>query len=226
MTATLGILMLDTNFPRIRGDVGNPNTWDFPVTYGIVRGASAERAVLHDPAALLAPFVEEGRRLIERGAEGIATTCGFLSPLQAELAEVLGVPVATSALMQAPLIAATLPAGRRIGILTISAATLTSPHLAAAGVPEGTPVEGVDGGHFAETILRDRTTLDPVRCREELVAGAERLMAQGGIGAILLECTNMPPWATDIRAAAGVPVFSIVTFLNWFQAGLRPGRFG
>ena len=226
MIAPLGILMLDTRFPRRPGDVGNPATWDFPVLYGVVAGATAERAVLRDPADLLAPFVAEGRRLGERGARGIATTCGFLSTLQAELARALGVPVATSALMQAPLIAATLPPGRRVGILTISADTLASVHLGAAGVPEGTPVEGVDNGHFADAILGDRAVLDPARCRAELVAGAERLMARGDIGAILLECTNMPPWAADIRAATGVPVFSAVTFLRWFQAGLEPPRFG
>ena len=217
--------MLDTRFPRIRGDVGNPKTWDFPVIYGVVPGASTKRAVLHDPTALLPLFIEEGRRLIEQGAAGIATTCGFLSPLQADLAAALNVPVATSALMQAPLIAATLPSDQRVGVLTISAATLTPRHLAAAGVPEDTPIEGVDGGHFAETILHDRKTLDPDRCRVELVTGALRLMDRGRVGAILLECTNMPPWAADIHAATGVPVFSIVTVLRWFQAGLEPQRF-
>ena len=44
------------------------------------------------------------------------------------------------------------------------------------------------------------------------------------VGAIVLECTNMAPYADDIRRATGLPVFSILTLINWFQASLSPGR--
>ena len=223
--ASLGILMLETRFPRTRGDIGNAGTWPFPVLYGVVAGATPDRAVRRDPMELAAPFIEEGRRLVRMGADGIATNCGFLSLLQTQMADALGVPVASSSLMQAPLVAATLPKGRRVGILTISKQTLSPAHLAAAGVPEGTPVEGTDGGAFSGAILNDRAQMDLDACRADLLAGTERLMAHGDVGAVLLECTNMVPWAAEIRAAAGVPVFSIETFLRWFQSGLEPRRF-
>ena len=41
--ASVGILMLDAEFPRIIGDMGNAQTWPFPVHYKIVRQASPER---------------------------------------------------------------------------------------------------------------------------------------------------------------------------------------
>jgi hypothetical protein len=45
------------------------------------------------------------------------------------------------------------------------------------------------------------------------------------IGAIVLECTNLAPYAHDIAKATGKPVYSIVSFLNWFQSGLKPYHF-
>ncbi len=38
----VGILMLDTRFPRFPGDIGNAATWPFPVLYRAVRDASPE----------------------------------------------------------------------------------------------------------------------------------------------------------------------------------------
>ncbi len=84
------------------------------------------------PKGLLPAFIEAARELVAIGADGITTNCGFLSVYQEEIARAVGVPVATSSLMQAPMIQALLPPGRRVGILTISKATLTEAHLAAA----------------------------------------------------------------------------------------------
>ena len=44
-------------------------------------------------------------------------------------------------------------------------------------------------------------------------------------GAILLECTNMVPYAAEIRAKFNLPVYSIYSFVQWFQAGLMPRAF-
>ena len=59
-----------------------------------------------------------------------------------------------------------------------------------------------------------------------MVQAAQRLVeAHADVGAILLECTNMVPYAPDIAAATGRPVHSIHSYLNWFHAGLQPPRF-
>ena len=224
--AELGILMLDAQFPRIPGEVGNALTWDFPVHYKIVRGASPQRVVRERAAGLLDPFIEAGRELIAMGADGITTNCGFLSLFQAELAEALAVPVAASSLMQVPLVQAMLPPGRRVGILTISAESLTPDHLRGAGVPLDTPVAGCDpAGEFARVILGNELELDVENARADMIAAAAGLRASvPDLGAVVLECTNMPPYAADVRRTAGVPVFGMDTFIRWFQAGLSPPR--
>ncbi|SEC59275.1 hypothetical protein SAMN05444161_1437 [Rhizobiales bacterium GAS191] len=226
--AKLGILMLEARFPRIPGDMGNASTFPFPVLYKVVRGASPERVVRKRADGLLDAFLEAARELVELGADGITTNCGFLSLYQAELASHVGVPVATSSLMQAPLIQATLPAGQRVGILTISAASLTKEHLAKAGVPEGTPVIGTDGGQeFTRAILGDEPMLDVAAAERDILdAGTELLARHPETGAVLLECTNMAPYALALSEHLRRPVFDIVSFMAWFHSGLRPREFG
>lgn len=105
--APLGVLMLEARFPRIFGDMGNATTWPFPVLYRVVSGASPEKVVLKGAAGLLPDFVAAAQELVRHGAEAITTNCGFLSLFQQELAAAVGVPVATSSLMQVPWVQAT-----------------------------------------------------------------------------------------------------------------------
>ncbi|MEM0909271.1 MAG: aspartate/glutamate racemase family protein [Pseudomonadota bacterium] len=222
--ATVGILMLDAQFPRIPGDMGNATTFPFPVQYRLVDGASPHKVVRDGAGGLLAPFIAAGRDLIRHGVDGITTNCGFLSLFQAELAEALDVPVAASSLMQVGMVNSLLPPGKRAGILTISASTLTAQHLEAAHVPPDTPIASTeDGTEFTEAILGDAPTLDVAAAQADNIAAAQSLCASHpDVGAIVLECTNMTPYAAAIRVATGRPVFSMVTFVNWFQSGLAP----
>ncbi|MDU8912993.1 aspartate/glutamate racemase family protein [Aestuariicoccus sp. MJ-SS9] len=221
-SARLGILMLDTAFPRPLGDIGHPESFAFPVAYARVPKASARAALSREAGALLAPFVAEGRRLVAQGCTGIGTSCGFLGPLQADLARELGVPVAASALSLVPVVARMLPAGQVPGIVTISAEHLTGAHLAAAGIAEAPPIAGCDpAGVFARTILEDRADWDAARARSDVIDAAEQLVAaHPHVGGIVLECTNMGPYAAEIASKTGRPVWSVIDLLTWFHAGL------
>ncbi|MEN8658252.1 MAG: aspartate/glutamate racemase family protein [Marivita sp.] len=225
--ATVGIMMLETNFPRPLGDIGNEQTWDFPVQMRMVDGASAQKVVHENPHALLDTFVGVGRELVADGCTGLATSCGFLALMQEPLKDALGVPFASSPLMQLPMIEATLPSRQKAGILTISEESLSSAHLRAVGARTTTAVAGLPkAGSFAGTIFEDKTEMDFTACRMEICETAKRLISNhSNIGAIVLECTNMAPYAMDIACVTGRPVHSIVSFLNWFQAGLEPPRF-
>lgn len=225
--AAVGILMLEARFPRIVGDMGNALSWPFPVHYKIVRGASPDRVVRRNAEGLLDDFIAAARELVADGVDGITTNCGFLSLFQAELADAVGVPVATSSLMQVAMVNRILPKDRRAGILTISSSTLTPLHLEKAGVPAGTPVGSTEGGRaFTRAILGNEMALDVEAARADNVEAAMALQANNpDLGAIVLECTNMVPYAADIRAATGLPVFSIASFVTWFQSGLAPRVF-
>ena len=210
MTAppTLGILMLDTRFPRPLGDGGNPASYPFPVRIRRVPGASAARAVRGDPMALADLFAGEARALADEGCAAITTTCGFLAPLQHALSDAVPVPVLVSALLGVRPLA---EAGRHVGILTIAASSLTPAHLAAADVPHATPIGTLEGGSFAASILGDEATLDTDAARAEHVTAANALCrAHPALTDIVLECANMPPYAAAIEAATGRHVHTIV----------------
>ena len=225
--ASVGILMLKARFPRIPGDMGNATTWPFPVHYKVVRDASPDRVVRNGAAGLLPAFIAAARELVAEGVDGITTNCGFLSLFQDELAAAAGVPVAASSLMQVAMVNATLPPGKIAGILTISASSLTPAHLAAAKVPPNTPIGTTEGGgEFTRAILDDEPQLDVDAARADNVQAALDLVASDpAIGALVLECTNMLPYAAAIRAATGLPTFSMASFVTWFQMGLTPPRY-
>jgi Asp/Glu/hydantoin racemase len=226
--APLGILMLEARFPRIPGDMGNATTWPFPVLYKIVKGATPESVVLKGAAGLLPNFIEAAEELVRHGAEAITTNCGFLSLFQHELAARVKVPVATSALLQVPWVQATLPPGKRVGVVTVSAQSLTPKHLEAAGVPLDTPVIGTEKGRefFRVLILGEKDDMDVALAEQDILdAGRALVKAHPEIGAIVLECTNMPPYAAALRKTIGLPVYDIYSMITWFHAGLRPRRF-
>jgi len=222
--AAVGILMLEAQFPRIPGDMGNAQTWPFPVLYKVVRDASPDRVVRHQAQGLFENFLYAARELVADGVDGITTNCGFLALFQDELSAAVEVPVASSSLMQVPLVDRILPAGKRAGILTISSATLTQEHLLKAGCSPDTPVGGTpENGEFTGSILNNLLELDVDLARQENIDAAKSLViANPELGAIVLECTNMIPYAADIRDATGLPVFSIYNFITWFQQGLQP----
>ncbi len=220
--------MLDAKFARVHGDMGNPLTWPFPVLYRVVHGASPQRVVLEGAAGLLPEFIAAAQQLVYLGAEAITTSCGFLALFQRELAAAVNVPVATSSLMQVNPVQATLPAGQRVGVITVNAATLGPAHLQAVGAPLDVPCVGVENGRelYRVLVAGEKDRLDPVLAKQDVLDAGRQLMARHPeVGAIVLECTNMPPYAAALRAELGVPVFDIYSMISWFHTGLRPRKF-
>lgn len=218
----LGILTLDTAFPRVPGDVGCARTFDFPVRYATPKGADPERVVHRRDDSILPAFVAAAHELIDAGAIAIATTCGFLVRWQRELVAALPVPVLTSALLQVPLVRSMLAPHRQVGIVTYSAADLGVDLLACAGIDRSAPVEGVDpDGVFARTIRLGAAALDEDAMAADVAGAASRLVAtHPAVGAIVLECANMPPYRDAVVRATGRPVFDAAQLVAWFHAGI------
>lgn len=229
--ASIGILMLDTKFPRILGDVGHAGTWQFPVMYKVVKGATGDRVKAARKAdgatELLDSFIKAGRELVSAGADGLTTSCGFLSIYQEELANSCQVPVVASSLMQIPMVERSLPAGQRVGVITISAELLSTENLMAAGAPADTPLVGLENRReFSRVQSKGSKQLNVVDASADVLDAAKELVDRhAGIGAIVLECTNIAPFASELHAQLGIPVYSLYNLVNWFHDGLTPRRF-
>jgi len=228
--ARVGILMLDTYFPRVPGDVGNATTWPFPVLFKVVRGASPQRANAEREGWIIDAFVEAGKELVGEGADGLTTSCGFLSLYQVELAAQCGVPVAASSLMQVPFVERFLPPGQRVGVITANTEILGAEHLEAAGASPDTPVVGAQEMRNAwppSHIPIDDPKWDMAAAEADILGAGEKLVScNPEVGAVVLECTNMPPFARALSEHLRLPVYDIYSFICWFHAGLAPRDFG
>jgi Asp/Glu/hydantoin racemase len=212
----IGILMLKTKFPRIPGDIGNATTWNFPVLYKVIEKATPDEVVRKGAPGLLEPFVKGAQELEKDGVRAITTNCGFLALFQKEMASAVNIPVFTSSLMQVPLAYAMIKPSQKVGIITIHAKSLTQKHLSCAGADKVPHIiYGTEGEkEFSRVILDDEMELDVTKSRDELVRVAKRMVSEHQeVGAIVLECTNMPPYAAAIQNEIDLPIFDIYTLV-------------
>ena len=227
---SIGILMLESKFPRIPGDMGNATTWDFPVLYKVVKNASPDAVVRKADSNLLELFITAAQELEKEGVRAITTNCGFLAMFHNEMAAAVNVPVFTSSLMQVPLVHAMLKPTQKVGIITINSQTLSQKHLGAVGVDKvphviiGTENEE----EFTRAILDNEMELDVDKSRDDLVKVAAKLVSDHpDVGAVVLECTNMMPYAAAIQEEIDLPVFDIYTLVQMVHlAAVRHPFFG
>lgn len=227
-TSLIGILMLETTFPRIVGDIGNPQTFSFPVLYQTVTGASPQKIVIDADTGLVDAFIEKGRTLAARGVKAITTSCGFLALFHRQLANALPVPIYTSSLLQVHLAQAVIRNDQKVGIITARRQSLTPAHLAGVGIQDyPLTIIGMEAAQeFSAVFIGGKPTLDETKCRREMQSAASRLVrSHPDLGAIVLECTNMPPYAGTVRQATGLPVFDAVTMVNHAFSTVSTGGF-
>jgi hypothetical protein len=198
------------------------------VLYKVVPGASA-RVVIHEQGRGLGPaFLKAAEELVKEGADGITTTGGFLAIFQKALAAHVNVPVASSSLLQVPLVERLLPPGRRVGVLSVQADRITPEHWDAVGAAHDTPVMGTEGGReFTRVMLGDTMEMDYEAAERDVLEAGEALLAKHrDVGAIVCENHNMAPYAAALNARLRVPIYTVYSFVCWFQAGLEPRQFG
>ena len=219
----LGILLLDTTFPRIPGDVGNERSYPFPVRIKKVRGATVQRVVYDADPTLRESFVEAARELESEGVAAITSSCGFLSPIQKDVAEAVNIPVFLSSLMQVSVVHAMTQ--RKVAIVTANSQSLTELVLESAGIASNIPIEviGMEGvSAFRDPILKDGATLNRKKIEHEMVVRAENLLQQHPeIGSFVFECHNLAPYAQAVQAATGKPVFDIIDFAGWVYSSVK-----
>jgi hypothetical protein len=223
--------MLETTFPRFPGDIGNATTFEFPVRYKIVSGASLERVVFRADSTLLGPFIRAGKQLEQEGIQAITTSCGFLAMFQREMTKALSVPVFTSSLLQVPLIRRMIRPTQKIGILTASKPSLGRTHLESVGIQnlDEVVIAGMESEAAWQKWTRFRRgNLNMLRLEvEKAVVRVSRKMIRSSpeVAVIVFECTNLPPYADAVVRATARPVFDIVTLTRYVYGALVRNSF-
>jgi Asp/Glu/hydantoin racemase len=225
----IGILLLDAHLPLPPGDVANATTYSFPVRYKVVKAASIERLIYRRDRSLLKPFIEAGLELVREGVKAITSDCGFMILFQEELANEFPIPVFVSSLLQIPFIHRTLRRGEKIGIITADSRNLTEEHLKRAGADESMRIKVIgmeDKPNFYNAILEEGGILDFQKVEHEVVDKAKELVKDDEeVRSILLECSNLPPYAAAVQEATNLPVYDFNTMINYVFSSLNRHRY-
>ena len=131
----IGILCLESLFPKPRGHMRNPLTYGFPTVTRVIRGVDIPRLLFNPTPDLLEPFIQAAKELEADGVQAITGSCGFMARFQSQIAAELHIPVFLSSLLQLPLVRLMHGEKAEIGVLTASSQALTPAHFANCATP-------------------------------------------------------------------------------------------
>ena len=218
----IGIVVLEVWYPLLPGNVANATTYNFPIRYKILKEATIPRILRADPG-LLDLIIEAGREFEQEGVRAMVGACGYFANYQREVAAALDIPVFLSSLLQAPMIHRALKPSQRVGILFADASAVNQNMLDACGVTADVPIAymGMEDQPEFRNILDGTGEFDCDKMEQELAERARALVTKHpDVGAILLECSDMPPFAWAIQRAVRLPVYDFITMINWIYHGL------
>lgn len=209
----LGVLMLDTRFERVVGDIGNPASFGYPVLHRVVPGASVRRVVGEQDDGLVDLFAAHAAELVAAGATAITTSCGFMARHQPALESRIPVPFAASPLC---LLTAARARFGSVGVITADRSRLGAEHFVACGATPVTALGGMETrAAFRASILEETEPVRPELIEAEVCEAAAELQAEHPVvRALLLECTNLPPYRAALEARTGLPVIDALTLCD------------
>jgi len=225
----IGILLVDCSTPFIPGDVGNASTYKYPVLYRTVPDATLDRLINLGDESLVRNVIDTALELQRMGVRAITSDCGYMVRYQRQVAGALDIPVVLSSLVQLPMIEQTLGAHQKIGIICANARRLTPELLDIAGLrdPSKVVIRGLEEcPNFRGPILDETGSLDQEAVEAEVVSTAlELVRLHPEVKVVLLECSNLPPYAAAVQAATGRMVFDFTTLIDFYQQATRRQRF-
>ena len=225
---TVGIIQLPANIPMLPGDVGNPTTFNFPVLYESIQEIDPMWILADKPhPVVMKKIIAACKRLTMQGVTTLIGNCGFFANYQPEVAASLdpGVQFFNGSLMQLPMLLTSVGANKKVGILTASKKLLMpSPAIKNSGVSDADMkrlvVYGNEDGKEMGKVTGETGRFNPKKLEKELVALAKKMVKEHpDVGAIVLECTEFPPYASVIQNAVRRNVWDFVTMAEFMHAG-------
>lgn len=229
----LGVIRLDYDYPPAEGDIDCPASYGYDVIYRVVPGMTFEMAQKGQfTDAVEKEFAAAIRFLEMKGASAMTGDCGFMMAFQVLARQIASKPVFMSSMCQCPTIATAFDPSERILILTANAETLKPQKdvlLSNCGFNVNDDrfkivgCEHVEG--FDAVAKGEKVPLNIVQ--PGIVKLVKGIVDLGGVGGILLECTELPPYADALRAVTGLPVWDAITAADFYISALQDNpRFG
>ena len=217
----IGVLMLNTHFPRFVGDIGNPQSFSSPPIYQVVEMADVGSIVTDNelPAEMIDELVYGAKELQKKGAHIIGTSCGFLASAQQAIQQAVDIPVLCSSLLLIPVLRTMFGADAHIGVLTFDANKLGPRHFQ-NHLDEHISIHGLDqNSHWYQCISSSSTEMDADTAGADSIQVAEDCLNKAPqTKVLLLECTNLSPWKSAIKKQFHLPVFDLIDTLEWIAS--------
>ncbi|MBT1174227.1 hypothetical protein JS530_01645 [Bifidobacterium sp. LC6] len=223
-----GVAILDSDIPRPVGDIGNARSFDYPVQYQVVTGVGPKDMFRPRSEKVADGFAQAINTMAGQGVRIAATSCGLLAHYQQEVASRTDIPIAMSSLIQIPVVLRLLRPEQSVLLLTIDAERITPAHLEQSGVGESDRSRVVvqDMAHapyFLSVIKGTEDDYDSNRALAEVLRAVDEGLGRApDCGAIVIECTNLPPFSNDIKAHTGLPVWDALTLTDWLAGAVEP----
>ena len=222
----IGMLCAQWNIPFVPGDLNNASTFEFPMRYLEVEGLIGADILRGNGEKYTPLMVDAAQQLEAEGVRALTSNCGFMAVFQDAVAEAVDIPVFLSSLLQLGMATSMVGAHHRVGVIAANSAAVTPELFARVGFKQSdrVVVQGLEGfEHFREVILDEVGVMDPDRFAEDVLDGARALIAGApDVGAILLECSDLPPYAAAIGELTGLPVFDWASFIDHIHRALTP----
>lgn len=211
----IGIITVDLDYPKLPGNVANAMTFSYPVLY---KKVEFPIELLFEGAAEIEEQIVNAACELEReGVRAIVGACGYFAHFQRQVANAVDVPVFLSSLCQLPLIKMGMKDSQKIALFAASGENIDEELLRAFGATPGdVVVQDVGSLPSFAPIRWGKTTLDNGTLTQDLCDLASSLQERHPeIGAVLLECSDLPPYACAIQQRTGLPVFDFITLIDW-----------
>lgn len=219
---SIGILILNSAYPCIPGNVGNASTFKFPVRYKVVKEATSERFFLQQDKELIGAFIDAALELQDEGVKAITGACGFMAMFQKEVADALSIPVFLTSLLQIPFIYNIT--NKKIGIISADGSRLTSNYFTSIGITDDIPIviAGMENKkHFMEAIPYEKGILNSKAIEQEVIDTTKNLVFNNNdVGSILFECSDLPPYASTVQKEIDLPIFDYITMIQYVHSAL------
>lgn len=223
----VGVLVFKNNTPRIPGDAGHAESFNYPVCFEIIDGSFNDLVVGSD--IVKQNIINGCKKLKKQGVKAVIADCGMMSLYQDVIAKEADVIFAGSSLVQLPLIWNLISRNGKIGIITGHSKMLGEQHLISSGWSKDIDIviQGMEEEkHFSEIVIEGGHHLDIEMMREDVLNATRKLLEKdNNIKAIILECSNLPTYAKDIQENYDLPVFDIISTANLIRYGICPTKY-
>ena len=213
----IGILCLESQFPKLRGHLRNPISFSFPTVTRVVEGVDIPCLLFNPTLDLVEPFIKVAKQLEEDGVQAISGSCGFMARFQGIIASELKIPVILSSLVQIPMIRIMHGKNAKIGVLTASSNALTVDHFDNCGTcMDDVIIHGMEHNtEFRETILEGKRNYFDIDALRGIVGTAKNFVNKKQLDALVLECTDLSVFSHDIQKKIEKPIYDINSLIEF-----------